>query len=301
VGKILKTINLVVGAIKPKKVTWGLNKNGTGYEIISDGMDNHFGTFQSSYTSIEAVKKEKQDVYEQFLTASGIPWIEPTVKSKSKSGSNLPEKEDPKFSREALKFLHQSNLETKKSMQESIDLKTRMIKNTAKKSKKEVIDVVYCSFTPIELAREKKADVETVRRLKEMIESKSKINNDIKPSKFTTEELSSEKKADLELQKRLKERITEHTRTENARLKEARSKNETVVKQMKEKQTLISGELEKARSEKEKIVKQMKEKQALISGELEKEKENLEKARKEKETIVKQMKEKLERRGYDLY
>ncbi len=264
-GKILKTINLVVGAIKPKKVTWGLNKSGTGYEIISDGMDNNFGTFPSSYTSIDAVKKEKQDVYEQFLTASGIPWIEPTVKTKGKSGSNLPEKEDPKFSREALKFLHQSNLETKKSMQESIDLKTRMIKSTAKKSKNNVVDPIYCSFTPVELAREKKADAETCRRLKEMIESKSKINNDIKPSKFNTEELSNEKKADLELQKRLKEQIAEHTRKEKTGLEEARSKNETIVKQMKEKQTLISGELEKARSEQESIVKHMKEKQTLIS------------------------------------
>ncbi len=69
--------------------------------------------------------------------------------------------------------------ETIKSMQETIDHQSEIIKETVNKSKNKVLDKVHCGFTPEELSREKQADVEARRRLKETIESNFKIDKPI--------------------------------------------------------------------------------------------------------------------------
>ena len=85
-GKILKTINLVIGAIRPKSVTWSLDKNGIGYEKIENEMDDNFETYlpENAVGSVKT-KKETEDEIDMYLTDSGIPWIQ----SKKKQRVNL--------------------------------------------------------------------------------------------------------------------------------------------------------------------------------------------------------------------
>ncbi|MCH8860228.1 MAG: hypothetical protein IH843_03670 [Thaumarchaeota archaeon] len=120
-GKILKTINLVIGAIRPKSVTWSLDKNGIGYEKIENEMDDNFETYlpENAVGSVKT-KKETEDEFDMYLTDSGIPWIQSKKETESKSGIKNQGTENPKFTTEKLRREHRTNLETIKSMQESI-------------------------------------------------------------------------------------------------------------------------------------------------------------------------------------
>ena len=144
-GKILKTINLVIGAIRPKHVTWSLDKSGSGYEKIEDEIDNNF---------------------EMYLPDNVIGSVKTKKEIESKSGINIQGTKNPKFTSEELRCEIQTNLETIKSMQETIHLKSKKIKKIVNKTKNKVLEIVHCRFTPKELPREKQADVETLRRLK---------------------------------------------------------------------------------------------------------------------------------------
>jgi len=167
VGKILKTINLVIGTIRPKHVTWSLDKSDSGYEKIEDEIDNNFEMYlpDNAIGSVKT-KKETEDVFERYLTDSGIPWMQPKKEIESKSGINIQGTKNPKFTSEELRCEIQTNLETIKSMQETIHLKSKKIKKIVNKTKNKVLEIVHCRFTPKELPREKQADVETLRRLK---------------------------------------------------------------------------------------------------------------------------------------
>ncbi len=184
VGKILKTINLVIGAIRPKNVTWNLDKSGTRYEKIEEEFENNFEMYlpENAIGSVKT-KKESEDEFDMYLTDSGIPWIQSKKETDSKSGINVQDTKKPKFSTEELISETQINLATIKSIQESIDLKSKIVKKVLNKSEK-VQEIVHCRFTPEELAREKQADVETRRRLKEIIESKLKIDKQIELGHF---------------------------------------------------------------------------------------------------------------------
>ncbi len=184
-GKILKTINLVIGAIRPKSVTWRLDKSGTGYQKIENEIDNNFETYlpDNAIGSVKT-KKETEDEFEMYLTDSGIPWMQSKKETESKSGINFQDIVNPKFTTEELIHETQINLKTIKSMQESIDRKSKIVKKVVNKSENKVPDLVHCRFTPEELAREKLADVETRRRLKEIIESKLKIDKQIELGHF---------------------------------------------------------------------------------------------------------------------
>jgi len=59
VGRILKTINLVIGAIRPKSVTWNLDKSGTRYEKIEEEFENNFETYLPE-NAIGSVKTKKR-------------------------------------------------------------------------------------------------------------------------------------------------------------------------------------------------------------------------------------------------
>ncbi len=176
-GKILKTINLVIDTIRPKQVTWALDKNGIGYEKIEDELDNNFETYLTE-DAVKSLKKE-QNEFESYLTDSGIPWMQTRNEIGNKSENNIQDTKNPKFTNEELKYVTKTNLETIQSIQKAIDLKSKIMKKTVNKSKENVLDIVQCSFTPEELAREKQADVEVRRRLKEIIESKFKVDKQI--------------------------------------------------------------------------------------------------------------------------
>ena len=72
-GKILKNINLVFDAIKPKKVVWTLDETGTKYEKREEEFLNHFSPDLPENT--KSVEKKKEDPFDAYLTDSGIPWI----------------------------------------------------------------------------------------------------------------------------------------------------------------------------------------------------------------------------------
>ncbi len=184
-GKILKTINLVIGAIRPKRVTWNLDNSGSGYEKIEDEIDNNLETYlpENAIGSVKT-KKETEDEFDMYLTDAGIPWIQTKKETESKSGIIIQRTKNPKFTTEELISETQINLETIKGIQESIDLKTKIIKKEVNKSKNKAEAIVKCRFTSEELAREKLADVETRKRLKEIIESKLKIDKQIELSHF---------------------------------------------------------------------------------------------------------------------
>jgi len=285
VGKILKTINLVIGAIRPKRVTWRLDKSGTGYEITEEDIDNNFEpNIPDNALGSEKTKKDTDDVFDLYLTDNGIPWIKPKKEIESKSGTKFQDMVYPKFTTDELIRETQTNLESVKIMQETIDHKSKVIKKEVNKSKNKVLDIVHCRFSPEELAREKQADLETRRRLKEMIESKLKIDKETKHGRSTTEELTDMHteygKALIEHHKKEKPRLNEQTKFQQKQA-ELQAKSATQIAQKKI-------ELEEARSEKERIVKLIQEKQSLISEDLKQEKQYIEKLKEKRKNIEKQ-------------
>jgi hypothetical protein len=216
-GKILRTVNLIVNAIKPKQIIWSLNEDGTGYFTEEKEMENEFGIDLENPTT-----EESEIPFETLFTDSGIPWCgpkkeeKPLINNRSFANSKLPieEPEDQKI----------DELKTFRAMQETLESKLKYEKILEKKPQTFISNPVRCRFTREELAREKKADLETRRRLqillkklklKKQIENESKINiSSLKNCRFTREELAREKKADLETRKRL-QAFLEKIKTKN--------------------------------------------------------------------------------------
>ncbi len=205
-GKILKTINLVIDAIRPKNVTWTLDKEGKGYEKIEDELENNFEDYLTE-EALENLKTQNEpvEVFETYLTDSGIPWMQPKKESEKKLEIKTQNTEESKFTSKEKELVEKINVETVQSMQEAINLKSNIMKKTL--ATPQIVQIKPCRFTPEELLREKQADVEVRRRLNLIIESKFKIDKEKQYCSFTPEELSREKFADLEVRKRLKQII----------------------------------------------------------------------------------------------
>ncbi len=115
----------------------------------------------------EAVNKSKNEADRRAETIKGM---QATIDQQSKMLNESVKKSKNEAARRA---------ETIINMQETIDHKSQIIKEIVDESKNKVLEKVHSGFTPKELTREKQADVESQRRLKETIESKSKINKPI--------------------------------------------------------------------------------------------------------------------------
>jgi hypothetical protein len=205
-GKILRTVNLIVNALKPKQVTWSLNEDGTGYIAEEKEMENKF-----DIELVNPTTEELEIPFETYLTSSGIPWsgpkkeIKPLINNTSLANPKLPieEPEDQKI--DELKII--------RTMQETLTSKLKIEKIVEKKCQAYISSLKNSRFTREELAREKKADLEMRRRLlihleelkpKKQIEKEPKMNIlSSEKCRFTREELAREKKADLETRKRL--------------------------------------------------------------------------------------------------
>jgi len=122
---------------------------------------------QQSKMLNEAVKKSKNEVDRGSET---IKSMQATIDQQSKMLNESVKKSKNEAARRA---------ETIINMQETIDHKSQIIKEIVNKSKNKVLDKVHCGFTPKELASEKQADVESRRRIKGIIETKSKIDKPI--------------------------------------------------------------------------------------------------------------------------
>ena len=205
-GKILRTVNLIVNALKPKQVTWNLNEDGTGYITDEKEIVNKF-----DIELVNPTTEELEIPYEVYLTASGIPWSGP--KKKIKSIINNKSLINPKHPIEEPEDQKIDELKTIREMQETIASKLKIEKIIEKKCQEYISSLKNSRFTREELAREKKADLETRRRLlilleelkpKKQIENTSKMNiSSSEKCRFTREELAREKKADFEMRKRL--------------------------------------------------------------------------------------------------
>ena len=208
VGKILRTVNLIVNALKPKQVTWRLNEDATGYIAEEKEMGNKF-----DIELVNPVTEEIEIPYETYLTASGIPWcgtkkeVKPLINKTSLTKSKLAieEPEDHK--------IDDHDLKTIRTMQETLASKLKIEKIIEEKCQAYISSLKNSRFTREELAREKKADLEMRRRLLihlEELKPKKQIENEPKMNilssekcRFTREELAREKKTDLETRKRL--------------------------------------------------------------------------------------------------
>ena len=207
-GKILRTVNLIVNALKPKQVTCSLNEDGTGYIADEEEVENKF-----DMELVNPVTEEIDLPYETYLTASGIPWcgpkkeVKPLINKTSLANPKLPieEPEDHK--------IDDHDLKTIRAMQETLASKLKIEKIIEEKCQAYISSLKNSRFTIEELAREKKADLEMRRRLLihlEELKPKKQIENEPKMNilssekcRFTREELAREKKADLEMRKRL--------------------------------------------------------------------------------------------------
>jgi len=100
VGKILRTVNLIVNALKPKQVTWRLNEDGTGYIAEEKEMENKF-----DIELVNPTTEELEIPFEAYLTDGGIPWcgpkkeVKPLINNTSLANPKLPieEPEDQKI------------------------------------------------------------------------------------------------------------------------------------------------------------------------------------------------------------
>ena len=207
-GKILRTVNLIVNALKPKQVTCSLNEDGTGYIAEEKEMENKF-----DIELVNPTTEELEIPFETYLTSSGIPWcgpkkeVKPLINNTSlaKRKHSIEEPEDHK--------IDDHDLKTIREMQETLASKLKIEKIIEDKCQAYISSLKKSIFTREELAREKKADLETRRRLlllleelkpKKQIEKEPKMNiSSSEKCRFTREELAREKKADLETRKRL--------------------------------------------------------------------------------------------------
>jgi hypothetical protein len=164
-GKILRTVNLIVNALKPKQVTWNLNEDGTGYIAEEKEMENKF-----DIELVNPVTEELEIPFEAYLTASGIPWCEPKKEVKhlinntnlAKRKHSIEEPEDHK--------IDDHDLKTIREMQETLASKLKIEKIVEKKCQAYISSLKNSRFTREELAREKKVDLETRKRLQAFLE-----------------------------------------------------------------------------------------------------------------------------------
>src|SRR3990170_1302095 len=125
--KILRTVNLIVNALKPKQVTWRLNEEGTGYISEEKEMENKF--------DIELVNPTTEGLeipFETYLTDSGIPWcgpkkeVKPLINNTILANPKLPieEPEDQKIDDHDLKTIMamQETLASKLKVEKIVDL-----------------------------------------------------------------------------------------------------------------------------------------------------------------------------------
>lgn len=206
VEKILRTVNLIVNALKPKQVTLELNEDGSGYNTYEKEIVNKF-----DIELLNPTTEELEIPYETYLTASGIPWCGP--KKKIKSIINNKSFANPKYPIEEPEDQKIDELKTIREMQEILVSKLKIEKIIEKKCQLYISSLRNSRFTREELAREKKADLEMRRKLlihleelkpKKQIENEPEMNiSSSQKCRFTREELAREKKADFETRKRL--------------------------------------------------------------------------------------------------
>ena len=208
VEKILRTVNLIVNALKPKQVTWRLNEDGTGYIAEEKEMGN-----KCDIELVNPVTEELEIPFEAYLTASGIPWCGPKKEVKPLiNNTSLAKRKHPIEEPEDHK-IDDHDLKTIREMQETLASKLKIEKIIEKKCQAYISSLKNSRFIREELAREKMADLEMRRRLlilleelkpKKQIENEPKMNiSSSEKCRFTREELAREKKADLETRKRL--------------------------------------------------------------------------------------------------
>ena len=205
-GKILRTVNLIVNALKPKQVTWNLNEDGTGYIADEKEIENKFGI-----ELVNPATEELEIPYEVYLTSSGIPWSGPMKNIQSLT--NNTSLANPKYPIERTEDQKIDDLKTIREMQETLASKLKIEQIIEKKCQLYISSLRNSRFTREEIAREKMADLEMRRRLlihleelkpKKQIENEPKMNiSSSQKCRFTREELAREKKADLETRKRL--------------------------------------------------------------------------------------------------
>ena len=174
-GKILRTVNLIVNALKPKQVTCSLNEDGTGYIADEEEVENKF-----DMELVNPVTEEIDLPYETYLTDNGIPWcgpkkeVKPLINKTSLANPKLPieEPEDHK--------IDDHDLKTIRAMQETLASKLKIEKIIEEKCQAYISSLKNSRFTREELAREKKADLETRKRLQAFLEKiKTKKEKDI--------------------------------------------------------------------------------------------------------------------------
>src|SRR3990172_7674045 len=174
-GKILRTVNLIVNALKPKQVTCSLNEDGTGYIAEEKEMENKF-----DIELVNPTTEELEIPFEVYLTDSGIPWcgpkkeVKPLINNTSlaKRKHSIEEPEDHK--------IDDHDLKTIREMQETLASKLKIEKIIEDKCQAYISSLKKSIFTREELAREKKADLETRKRLQAFLEKiKTKKEKDI--------------------------------------------------------------------------------------------------------------------------
>jgi len=174
-GKILRTVNLIVNALKPKQVTCSLNEDGTGYIAEEKEMENKF-----DIELVNPTTEELEIPFEVYLTDSGIPWcgpkkeVKPLINNTSlaKRKHSIEEPEDHK--------IDDHDLKTIREMQETLASKLKIEKIIEEKCQACISSLKNSRFTREELAREKKADLEMRKRLQLFLEEiKTKKEKDI--------------------------------------------------------------------------------------------------------------------------
>ena len=174
-GKILRTVNLIVNALKPKQVTCSLNEDGTGYIAEEKEMENKF-----DIELVNPTTEELEIPFEVYLTDSGIPWcgpkkeVKPLINNTSlaKRKHSIEEPEDHK--------IDDHDLKTIREMQETLASKLKIEKIIEEKCQAYISSLKNSRFTREELAREKKADLEMRKRLQLFLEEiKTKKEKDI--------------------------------------------------------------------------------------------------------------------------
>src|SRR3989304_5984140 len=174
-GKILRTVNLIVNALKPKQVTCSLNEDGTGYIAEEKEMENKF-----DIELVNPTTEELEIPFEVYLTDSGIPWcgpkkeVKPLINNTSlaKRKHSIEEPEDHK--------IDDHDLKTIREMQETLASKLKIEKIIEDKCQAYISSLKKSIFTREELTREKKADLETRKRLQALLEKlKTKKEKDI--------------------------------------------------------------------------------------------------------------------------
>jgi len=153
-GKILRTVNLIVNAIKPKQITWTLDEFDTGYYMIEKELGNECDIKLEKPTA-----KEPDVPFEAYCADNGVPWCE----SKKKTL-------DRQLAKEAIEDQKIDELKTFRVVQETLETKLKTEKIIEKKCQTYISGLKNSRYTRDEIEREKMADSEMCRILKVHIE-----------------------------------------------------------------------------------------------------------------------------------